>query len=110
MPLVSEHLIHLVLIFSFDIAVLSLLLIVFALGRRRRREKDFERLDDFRFRLQAVFQALRDQTVSYEEALQQVSNPFPSRLRVAMEQILLEHLSVPADFVYVQRMADDLGI
>ena len=109
MPFFSDQLVHGVLILSLCLFVLSLLLIVFVIGRRIQHEKDFKYLDEFRSRLGVIFAALRDQTVSYDEALGQVRGLFSLRFQVRMEQIFLDHLRVPADVILVKRMAEDLG-
>ncbi|MGH9377631.1 MAG: HEAT repeat domain-containing protein [Terriglobia bacterium] len=94
---------------SICLFVLSFLLIVFVIGRRIRHEKEFKLLDEFRSRLRAIFAALRDQTASYDEALGQARALFSLRFQVRMEQIFLEHLKVPADAVFIKKMAEDLG-
>lgn len=105
----SEQIIHGILILSAALFLVSVGLIVYALGRRTRHEKDFRALDDFRRRLRAVFAALREGAMDYKEARAQVSVLLRPRLELRMEQILLEHLWAPADQEAVKRLAKDLG-
>lgn len=84
-------------------------LIIYAVGRRVRHEQDFQLLDQFRQRLLALFAALRDGTLTYDEARAQVGALLRPRFQLRMEQILLERLNVPADAPAIKRMVEDLG-
>ncbi|MGH9344221.1 MAG: HEAT repeat domain-containing protein [Terriglobia bacterium] len=109
MPFFPRLLVYGVLALSAILFLVSLALIIYAVGRRIQHEQDFIRLDEFRQRLLALFAALGDGTVDYNEALSHVTGLLRPRFQLRMERILLEHLRVPADAVYVKRMAEDLG-
>lgn len=99
-----------VLILTLALFASSVLLIVYALGRRARRDKAFKRLDELREKLRDVFDALRDETLDYAAALERAREIFPARLTPPFQQILLDRLSVPGDAGAIRRMAVDLGL
>ncbi|MGH9397101.1 MAG: hypothetical protein ACRD18_09665, partial [Terriglobia bacterium] len=109
MPFLSDRLIDGVIVFSLAILLLSLFLVVYAIGRRVRHEQDFEDLDAFRSRLGDVFKALVEHTMDYSVALAKVGGMFRPRLGSAMEQALLERMDIPGDEDFVRQMAEDLG-
>ncbi|HEV2417985.1 MAG TPA: HEAT repeat domain-containing protein [Terriglobia bacterium] len=109
MPLFPEKVIYGVLALSAALFAVSFGLIIYAVGRRVRHEQDFQLLDEFRQRLLALFAALRDGTLTYDETRAQVGVLLRPRFQLRMEQILLEHLSAPADAPAIKRMVEDLG-
>lgn len=109
MPFFSQQVIYGVLALSAALFAVSFGLVIYAVGRRIRHEQDFQLLDEFRQRLLVLFAALRDGTLAYDEARAQVGALLRPRFQLRMEQILLEHLSVPADAPAIKRMVEDLG-
>lgn len=109
MPFLSDRLIDGVLVFSLTVLLLSLFLVVYAISRRVRRERDFKQLDTYRGRLQDIFQALRGRRSDYAAAIAEVRAMLRPRLGFPMEQVLLERVNIPGDDEIVRQMTEDLG-
>lgn len=109
MPFFSEQIIQGILVLSAALFLISVALIIYALGRRTRHEQDFRALDESRRRLRAIFAVLREGKLDYDAARTQASALLRPSLGLGMEQLLIEHLKLPADAAVAKRLANDLG-
>lgn len=109
MPLFSEQIIQGILVLSAALFIISVALIIYALGRRARRQQDLRALDESRRRLQAIFAALHEGALDYEAARRQASAFLRPAFGLGMERLLIERLKEPADAEASKRLAKDLG-
>jgi len=105
----TERLINAILGLSIAIFITGLLLVAFVIGRRVKRDRDFDLLARFREQARAILRGLVDHAFEYEEALGRLQKLIQPRYLRAMEQILIEESANPGFEVPLRRLAEDLG-
>jgi HEAT repeat protein len=110
MPFLIEHITEVVL----SIVVIVLLgtgaLVAMALGRRQRRERYFERLDDLRQRFGPIVAALLTRKIDYARGLEALKGISGIDRLYFLEQLLLERTPTVAQVPVARQLSEDLGL
>jgi HEAT repeat protein len=110
MPFLIEHITEVVL----SIVVIVLLgtgaLVAMAIGRRQRREKYFERLDDLRQRYGPIVAALYGRKIEYDRGLEALKSITGLDRLYFLEQLLLEKTPTAAQVPVANQLSEDLGL
>jgi HEAT repeat protein len=110
MPFLIEHITEVVLTIVIVVLLGTGALVALAIGRRQRRERYFERLDDLRQRYSPVVAATLNKKIEYKrgvEALQGISGL--DRLYF-LEQLLFEKPPTAAQIPLLRVLCQDLGL
>ena len=110
MPFLIEHITEVVL----SIVVIVLLgtgaLVAMAIGRRQRREKYFERLDDLRQRYGPIVAAIFSKKIDYDRGLEALKGITGLDRLYFLEQLLFEKTPTPAQVPILNQLCEDVGL
>jgi HEAT repeat protein len=110
MPFLIEHITEVVL----SIVVIVLLgtgaLVAMAIGRRQRRERYFERLDDLRQRFGPIIAALLGRQIEYQRGMEALKGITGIDRLYFLEQLLFEKPLVAAQVPVARQLSEDLGL
>jgi HEAT repeat protein len=110
MPFLIEHITEVVLTIVVMVLLGTGALVAMAIGRRQRRERYFERLDDMRQRYRPVVAALLGKKIDYEKGLDALKGIGGLDRLYFLEQLLLEKQPNAAQIPVARQLAEDLGL
>lgn len=110
MPFLIEHITEVVLTVVVMVLLGTGALVALAIGRRQRRERYFERLDNLRQHYRPVVAALLNKKVDYAKGLEALKGISGLDRLYFLEQLLLERLPTAAQAPVARQLAEDLGL
>jgi HEAT repeat protein len=110
MPFLIEHITEVVLTFVVMVLLGTGALVALAIGRRQRRDRYFERLDDLRQRYRPVVSAVLSKKVDYAKGLEALKGISGLDRLYFLEQLLLENPPSAAQIPVARQLAEDLGL
>jgi HEAT repeat protein len=110
MPFLIEHITEVVLTIVVMVLLGTGALVALAIGRRQRRERYFERLDDVRQRFGPVVSALYGRTIDYDRGVEALKGIGGLDRLYFLEQLLFEKLPTPAQVPVAYQLSEDLGL
>lgn len=110
MPFLIEHVTEVV----FTLVVLVLLgtgvLVALAIGRRQRRERYFQRLDDLRQRYYPVVVALLNEKIEYQRGMEALKNLPGLDRSYFLEQLIFQKPPTTKQLPLLRQMCEELGL
>jgi HEAT repeat protein len=110
MPFLIEHITEVVLTFVVMVLLGTGALVALAIGRRQRRERYFERLDDLRQRYRPVVAAVLNKKVDYAKGLEAMKSISGLDRLYFLEQLILERPPSAAQIPVARQLSEDLGL
>lgn len=110
MPFLIEHITEVVLTIVVIVLLGTGALVALAIGRRQRRERYFERLDDLRQRYGPVVSALLTRKIEYERGLEALKSISGLDRLYFLERLLLEKAPGAAQVPVARQLSEDLGL
>lgn len=110
MPFPAQNVIELVLAMAAVVALATGLLIAFAVGRRRHREKHFERLDALREEYGPVIAEMLAGDLDYLSGLAFLNQLRGPAGHEVLERLCLQQQPKPDEVPVLRRLCEDLGL
>jgi HEAT repeat protein len=110
MPFLIEHITEVVLTLVVIVLLGTGALVALAIGRRQRRERYFERLDDLRQRYGPVISALFSRKIEYERGLEALKGIVGLDRLYFLEQLMFERTPTAAQVPVARQLSEDLGL
>lgn len=110
MPFLIEHITEVVLTIVVVVLLGTGALVALAIGRRQRRERYFERLDDLRQRYSPVVEATLSKKIEYERGLEALKGVTGLDRLYFLEQLFFEKAPNAAQVPILRQLCQDLGL
>jgi HEAT repeat protein len=110
MPFLIEHITEVVLTIVVIVLLGTGALVAMAIGRRQRRERYFERLDDLRQRYSPVVAAIFARKIEYDRGLEALKGIGGLDRLFFLEQLLFEKIPNAAQVPIACQLSEDLGL
>lgn len=110
MPFLIEHITEVVLTIVMMVLLGTGALVALAIGRRQRRERFFERLDDLRQRYSPVVAATLNRKIEYERGLEALKGISGLDRLYFLEQLFFEKTPSAAQIPILRQLCEDLGL
>lgn len=110
MPFLIEHITEVVLTIVIVVLLGTGALVALAIGRRQRRERYFERLDDLRQRYGPVVAATLNKKIEYKRGLEALQGISGLDRLYFLEQLLFEKPPTTSQIPMLRVLCQDLGL
>ncbi|MBI1984185.1 MAG: HEAT repeat domain-containing protein [Acidobacteria bacterium] len=110
MPFLIEQITEVVIAIVIVVLLGTGSLVAIAIGRRQRRERYFQRIDDLRQRYGPVIAALLTGKLEYERGLEVLKGVTGLDRIFVLEQLCLERRPTPEQVPTLRRLCEDLGL
>jgi HEAT repeat protein len=110
MPFLIEHITEVVIAIVILVMLGTGALVAITIGRRQRRERYFQRIDDLRQRYGPVIASVLTQKLEYERGLEVLKGIMGLDRNFVLEQLCLERRPTPEQVPILRRLCEDLGL
>ncbi len=109
-PILIEHVVSFVIVVLVTVMVLTFGFVAGAIGRRRRRERYFEKLDELRHQVAPLIAGIVEQTADYPKAFALLQELSAKSDAAMFEQLCVERLPPPDKLPVLAKLCEDLGL